>query len=126
MRDNEETVRHPLSRRELKAFPDGRLALWLHETTVDYVRSPRFSWRRWRWRRAHSNATRILATRLKRDAEGHRGLCQRCRRTHASTHWAYHYGPALRFAHFCQQCAQDEAPGWLVVAQFERPQRVQK
>jgi hypothetical protein len=97
----------------LALLSDQALADWYQRTMLAAAMSPRFTLRRVRWRRAYRSAGRAFSERVLRDA----GLtCDLCGEKRPTSHGAIGKGEALRFTHYCRECAVGASNGWFVIA----------
>lgn len=110
----------PLSRSRLDEMTDAQLVARVRITGMQHAFSPRFSRRRWRWRRADSQAGRALVDRLHYHAAENGGVCEKCGQMYATHHAVHGKGPAVRFTHFCDECDKQESSGWFFVAHMGR------
>jgi hypothetical protein len=93
---------------------DAELVGRAQASALAYARSPRWSFARWRNRRAHLRAHRALSERLRTHVGPVPGRCDHCAERAPTSHVIYPPDSAPRFAHYCSVCAPSMPPGWFV------------
>jgi len=92
---------------------------WVRRSMFASGLAPRFSLRRFRWRRVNRAATRELSMRLLGHGDSS-GLCQRCHDRRATSHLIRDGVGGSGFEHYCHECATEVPPGWYVVMSSEQ------
>ena len=114
----EDAAHHP-PHLELTTLSDADLITWVRRSMFAAGLAPRFTVRKYRWRKAFSNANRELSARVIRHA-GVGATCDVCH-VHPVTHHQIRDGAAgSQFEHHCRECAQSAPSGWFVVAAITR------
>ena len=95
-----------------------RVAAWSGECSQQRMVASTWNLDGFRWRRAARRVSREYTTRLLAHTGVTPGVCDQCQSRAVSSHVAYLPMEAPRFAHYCDVCAANAAPGWLAVATF--------
>jgi hypothetical protein len=103
----------------LTELSDVDLIEWVRRSMFATGLAPRFTLRRYRWRRTHSAAITELSTRLLRFS-GSSSVCDVCRERRPTHHSIRNDETGPVFAHHCGACAKNAEPGWFGCAMIEQ------
>ena len=97
----------------LSMLSDQALAEWFKRSLLAAAMSPRFTLKRRRWKRAHMNASRVFGERVRNHAGA---ACDLCGERPPVSHSAIGEDAALRFIHYCGECASRSPRGWFAMS----------
>jgi hypothetical protein len=90
---------------------DVELGAWVQRSMFAAGLAPRFTLRRYRWRRVHFATTRELSARLLRHGAP-ANLCDVCGEPRATHHLIRDGETGSIFEHHCSECSSKVAAGW--------------